>query len=234
MPRKKNNTTLVREYIRGLIVRQGLKAGDMLPCEGDIAAALEISKSCVREATHALESIGLIEIRHGIGLVLRDFNLDAIGDIFDYSFVLDPSIVLDLYDLRRQLESSLMPRVVELISEAQLQRCEEILSEWASLAHSGDLTYEMDRRFHETLYVVVPNRMLSSLCHIFWNTFRDLETSALLTRETPLSLESTLKTIESHRQILNAIRANDGQLASRLMFEHFGKIERSRLDADRV
>ena len=125
MPRKKNNTTLVREYIRGLIVRQGLKAGDMLPCEGDIAAALEISKSCVREATHALESIGLIEIRHGIGLVLRDFNLDAIGDIFDYSFVLDPSIVLDLYDLRRQLESSLMPRVVELISEAQLQRCEE-------------------------------------------------------------------------------------------------------------
>ena len=76
--------------------------------------------------------------------------------------------------------------------------------------------------------------MLSSLCHIFWNTFRDLETSALLTRETPLSLESTLKTIESHRQILNAIRANDGQLASRLMFEHFGKIERSRLDAGRV
>ena len=93
MPRKKNNTTLVREYIRGLIVRQGVKAGDMLPCEGDIAAALEISKSCVREATHALESIGLIEIRHGIGLVLRDFNLDAIGDIFDYSFVLDLSLI---------------------------------------------------------------------------------------------------------------------------------------------
>lgn len=231
MPRKKNNTTLVREYIRGLIVRQGLKAGDMLPCEGNIAAALEISKSCVREATHALESIGLIEIRHGIGLVLRDFNLDAIGDIFDYSFVLDPSIVLDLYDLRRQLESSLMPRVVELISETQLKRCEEILSEWAKLTHSVDLTYEADQRFHEALYVVVDNRMLSSLCHIFWSTFRDLETSSQLTRETPLSPESTLKTIESHRQILNAIRARDGQLASRLMFEHFGKIERGRLDA---
>ncbi len=79
--RKKNNTTLVREYIRNLIVERGLKAGDMLPCEGEIAEALEISKSSVREATHALESIGLIEIRHGIGLVIRDFNLDAIKHI---------------------------------------------------------------------------------------------------------------------------------------------------------
>lgn len=229
MSRKKNNTTLVREYIRGLIVSQGLKSGDMLPCEGDIAAALEISKSCVREATHALESIGLIEIRHGIGLVLRDFNLDAIGDIFDYGFVLDPSIVLDLYDLRRQLESSLMPRIVDCIEEAQLRRCEDILAEWTRLANAEEATYEVDGLFHETLYSVVDNRMLTSLCHIFWNTFRDLETSALLMRETPLSVESTLKIIENHRRILNAIRARDAHLASKLMFEHFGKIERRQL-----
>lgn len=230
MPRKKNNTTLVREYIRNLIVSQGLKSGDMLPCEGDIAAALEISKSCVREATHALESIGLIEIRHGIGLVLRDFNLDAIGDIFDYSFVLDPSIVLDLYDLRRQLESSLMPRIVELVQETHLKRCEEILAEWERLADAESPTYEVDGQFHETLYSVVGNRMLTTLCHIFWTTFRDLEVNELLRRGQPMTVEGTRKTIDDHRRILAAVRSHDGMLASRLMYDHFAKIERLSME----
>lgn len=226
MPRKKNNTTLVREYIRSLIVSQGLKSGDMLPCEGDIAAALDISKSCVREATHALESIGLIEIRHGIGLVLRDFNLDAIGDIFDYSFVLDPSIVLDLYDLRQQLESSLMPRIIEQVQDTHIQRCETILKEWEKLADAEESTYEVDRAFHETLYSVVDNRMLTKLCHIFWNTFRDLELSDHLRRGQPKTVEATHKIIQDHRRILDAVRLRDSALASQLMFNHFARIER--------
>lgn len=226
MTRKKNNTTLVREYIRSLIVSQGLKAGDMLPCEGEIAAALEISKSCVREATHALESIGLIEIRHGIGLVLRDFNLDAIGDIFNYGFALDPGIVLDLYDLRRQLETSLMPRVVQHIGEKELQRCEAILQEWTHLAQANQPTYEVDGLFHETLYSVVDNRMLTSLCHIFWNTYRDLEAGERIRRETPRSPESAQKTIDNHRRILEAVRARDEQLAASLMYDHFSKMDR--------
>lgn len=226
MPRKKSNTTLVREYIRNLIVSQGLKPGDMLPCEGDIATALEISKSCVREATRALESIGLIEIRHGIGLVLRDFNLDAIGDIFDYGFVLDPSIVLDLYDLRRQLETSLMARVVEKITSEQIVRCQGILNEWTRLAENNDPTYQIDGLFHDTLYSVMDNRMLTSLCHIFWKSYRDLETSQQLKRESPTNLQAAMKTIEDHRRILDAVRKRDEALASRLMFEHFGGIER--------
>ena len=226
MPRKMSNTTLVREYIRDPIVSQGLKPGDMLPCEGDIAAALEISKSCVREATRALESIGLIEIRHGIGLVLRDFNLDAIGDIFDYGFVLDPSIVIDLYDLRRQLETSLMARVVDKIDDEQLERCESILSEWTRLAEKNEPTYEIDGLFHETLYSVVDNRMLTSLCHIFWNSYRDLEMNQLLKRESPKSMERALKTIEDHHRILDAVRNRDENLAAQLMFKHFSGIER--------
>lgn len=224
MPHKISNTTLVQKYIRNLIMNQELKPGDMLPCEGDISAALEISKSCVREATRALECIGLIEIRHGIGLVLRDFNMDAIGDIFDYGFMLDPSIVIDLYDLRRQLETSLMPRVVEKINEAQISICENILVEWSRLAEANEPTYEIDGLFHETLYSVVDNRMLTSLCHIFWNSYRDLEIRQLLKRENPRNIESARKTINDHQNILYAIRKRDEALASKLMFEHFAKI----------
>lgn len=225
MARKKSNTTLVREYIRELIVSKGLKPGDMLPCEGEIAASLEISKSCVREGIRALESIGLIEVKHGIGLILRDFNLDAIGDIFDYGFVLDPNIVLDLYDLRRQLESSLMPRVIRGMDDKRLSQCEKILEEWREQVEKGKPVHSLDCRFHETLYAAVGNRMMTSLCRIFWNTFYDLERRQLLLSETPPdNLESARKTLEAHRGILAAVRQGDSVLASQRMYDHFAKL----------
>lgn len=227
MSHKKSNTTLVREYIRDLIVRQGLKPGDRLPCEGDIAAELEISKSSVREATHALESIGLIEIRHGIGLVLRNFNLDAIADIFNYGFALEPSIVVELYDLRRLMETALMPRVVAAITESQLQECETILKDWEILVDANEPAYEADGRFHDALYSVVSNRMLTSLCHIFWKSYRDLEDARKINREKPYSLEKAHRIIEDHRMILEAVRSRNSDLASKRMYEHFSGIQSS-------
>lgn len=227
MVRKKSNTVLVREYIRKMIVNRGLKPGDMLPCEGDIAADLDVSKSCVREATHALESIGLIEIRHGVGLVLRDFNMDAVGDIFDYSFALDPTIVLDLYDLRRMMESALMPLVVERISKEELMQCEAILAEWNRLAVEGKPSYEIDGRFHETLYSVIGNRMVTALCHIFWTSYCELETNRILGNADSKNRESTEKTIEAHRRILKAVQQGDGSMASKLMYDHFVVINKA-------
>lgn len=223
--RKKNNTTLVREYIRSLIIDRGLKAGDMLPCEGEIADALEISKSSVREATHALESIGLIEIRHGIGLVIRDFNLDAVSDMIDYSFLLDPHMIVELYDLRRQLETSLMPRVIERMDMAHIERCQNILNEWGQLVEKNRETYDVDHRFHETLYSVVDNRILMTLCHIFWSTYQKLERNEKIFRETPQNLQTARETLEDHKNILVAVQDKDSKRASELMFKHFRKFQ---------
>lgn len=225
MSRKTTNTMLVREYVRELIMSQGLKPGDLLPGEGDIALTLDISKSCVREATRALEIIGLIEIRHGIGLVVRDFNLDAIGEIFHYGFVLDPSIVLDLYDVRRQLETSLIPRVIEQIREEHIENCKALLDHWTKLTIDHQPTYEVDQCFHEMLYSVVDNRMLTSLCHIFWKSFRELETHQLLKRKSVNNDTTQLSIVEDHRKLLQAIEQKDKGLASQLMFDHFGSIE---------
>ena len=222
---KKNNTTLVREYIRSLIIDRGLKAGDMLPCEGEIAEALEISKSSVREATHALESIGLIEIRHGIGLAIRDFNLDAISDIIDYSFLLDPHMTVELYDLRRQLETSLMPRIIERIDTTHIERCQSILQEWSQLVEQNRETYDVDHRFHETLYSVIDNRMLTTLCHIFWNAYQNLEHNEKIFRETPHNLQTARRTLKDHRNILLAVQKKDSKSASELMFKHFRKFQ---------
>ena len=73
-----SNVAIVKEYIRNCIKKDCLRPGDLLPSECQIAKDLNISRNSVKEATRALECIGLIEIKHGKGLILREFNLDAI------------------------------------------------------------------------------------------------------------------------------------------------------------
>lgn len=222
---KVNNSTLVREYIRDCILKDNLKPGDKLPSEGQIADALGIARNSVREATRALESIGVLEIKHGVGLVVRSFNLDAIVDIFSYGFVLDKSLIYDLYDIRKQLECSLLPKVVENINEITIRECDLILAEWEYAAHKGSPVHDIDRKFHDTLYKPIGNDLLIGLCSIFWTAFKQAEIKGLIIRYTPFDMQESLSVLADHRAVLEAIKQKDVSLATNLMQKHFRKLE---------
>ncbi len=220
------NTTLVQDYIRDRIARENLKPGDMLPPEGEIANELGISRNSVREATRALESIGVLEIRHGVGLVLRSFNMDAIVDILTYGFLLDNATILDLYDIRKLLECSMMSRVIEKVDNVAVSKCELILAEWEYLVQDEKPVHDIDRKFHDTLYEPVGNNLLISLCNIFWVSFKSAETKGYIKHFTPSCKEEALKILEDHRQILEAIKTKDLTLATQRMGDHFKQIEK--------
>jgi DNA-binding FadR family transcriptional regulator len=56
------------EAIRDFIVERGLKPGDALPSEAELAALLDVGKTSVREALRRLEAHGVVEVRRGKGL----------------------------------------------------------------------------------------------------------------------------------------------------------------------
>jgi len=222
--RKISNTDQVREYIRDYIVQNNLKSGDMLPCEGKIAEDLGIGRNSVREATRALASIGILEIKHGVGLVVREFNLDAIVDIFTYGFALDRTLIFDLYSIRKQLESSLMDKVIENINEVTISKCELILAEWDYSVQKGTPVHDIDRKFHDTLYKPVGNDLLIALCDMFWSAFKQAEQNGVIIRYTPSEKEEALKVLSEHREILQAIKEKDAEKARLRMVSHFRKL----------
>ena len=59
--------SLVVEQIRELIESGQLKPGDKLPTERSLAEQLGVSRSSVREALSALEVLGVINSRQGLG-----------------------------------------------------------------------------------------------------------------------------------------------------------------------
>ena len=58
----------VQESLRGYVEANRLGPGSPLPPEGELAQSLGVSRNSVREAIKALESVGVLETRRGVGV----------------------------------------------------------------------------------------------------------------------------------------------------------------------
>jgi DNA-binding FadR family transcriptional regulator len=210
---------IVQDYIQNYIIDHELRPEDALPSQGQIAKDLGVSHSSVREAVRALESLGIVEVRHGEGLYVREINFDPLLEVLSYSVMLDPSNLLDLLRIRELLEINTMPELVRRIKAKNLETCQQILTEWNENLASGLSCIEQDRCFHQTLYKVLENDLLIGLIDVFWLVYRKAEE-----RTIPSAL-SKQGVLDHHREILHAIEAKDVKLAQNLMKEHFQKVE---------
>lgn len=59
-------------HISDFIEAQGLVGGDRLPSERQLAAELGVSRATLSRALAALETKGRIEVRHGVGALVRE------------------------------------------------------------------------------------------------------------------------------------------------------------------
>ncbi len=59
-------------HISDFIEAQGLVGGDRLPPERQLAAELGVSRATLSRALASLETQGRIEVRHGVGALVRD------------------------------------------------------------------------------------------------------------------------------------------------------------------
>lgn len=209
----------VQEYIKDFIVKNGLKPGDPLPPEGELASSLRVSRGSVREAVKALETLGIIEVRHGNGLFVRGFNFDSVLDLLSYGLAFDHSRISEILQIRKWLEVAAVDEVCQRINEAEIAEIERILEQWEGKAASGQPTSAEDRAFHQALFRVVGNRSLIALLDIFWVVYHSVRIRAITTDLQPST------TLGEHRDILRAVRARDTALAQRSIEQHFRNLE---------
>ncbi len=66
-------------HISDFIEAQGLVGGDRLPPERQLAAELGVSRATLSRALASLETQGRIEVRHGVGALVRDASDPGLG-----------------------------------------------------------------------------------------------------------------------------------------------------------
>ncbi|MET1021688.1 MAG: FCD domain-containing protein [Arthrobacter sp.] len=213
--------------IMELILERELEAGDPLPTENELSAELGVGRNTLRESLKVLQALGVIEIRHGLGMFVAPNNLDALADglIFRGRLSLrhHGHEALQIVDVRQALESGLIAGAMELMTPERLAAVEESVLRMEALAGAGEKFVEADAEFHRRLFEPLDNELLVSLLGVFWKVYRRLHVEL-----GGAEGASLLETAALHRRIYEAVSAGDAVLAAQRLNRDFDDI-RSRI-----
>lgn len=205
----------VQAALRRYIVDNRLQPGDPLPPEGELARQLGIGRNSVREGVKALESLGVLEVRRGVGAFVRAFTLAPLLENLPYAFGESLREVEDILQIRQALELSLIETVLLTLSDAQVRELERVTQAMEIKAARGQDFAEEDRAFHQALFAPLGNAMLLTLLDAFWHVFHKVSGTARLETQDPV------KTCRDHVAIVQAVRARDLPAARHCLAEHY-------------
>ena len=209
---------IVRQ-VKAMIAEGRLKSGDRLPPERDLAEKFVVSRTSVREALRALESLGLIEIRPGEGTFVREVSVETLIEPLALAMLSQREAIGELFEARRLLEPSIAAFAARRAMPHEIEEMTRILDEQAKEVAAGRTGLAQDAEFHSALAAAAHNRAISRLVHGIMDLLTQSREESLSTPGRPT------RSHESHRQILAAVAARDEFAAHQAMLDHLLGVE---------
>ena len=211
---------LVLSWIEAELSEGRLTVGGRLPAERTLAEQLKVSRTSVREAIRILEAMGVVRAGVGSGpeagtVVISDPTA-ALGSALRLHVATQHLPVADIVETRVLLESwaasKASPRAPELEAAGRL------LEEMAAGGLDVDEFLALDVRFHLALADAAGNAVVSAMMGSLRESIQRY--AAQLTSNLP-DWEATASRLKAeHREILAAIRNDDGDRAAQLVAAH--------------
>jgi DNA-binding FadR family transcriptional regulator len=216
-----------QESIKQFIIDNQLGSGAPLPTEHALSRTLGISRNSLREALRALETIGVVETRHGLGTFVGQASLGPLIDGMAFNLIQqiggDTRALRELLELREILEVELVRRAAGRHSAEQRARLGALVAQMEENARQGFLDPVLDIVFHDALYEPLGNRAVTLLLHAFWDVQEKVRSKLSYDIQIP---DLFVANAAWHRAIVQALLADDPSAAAAAMQEHFTGIER--------
>jgi GntR family transcriptional repressor for pyruvate dehydrogenase complex len=210
------------EQIQALIADGALKAGDQLPPERELAETFQVSRTSVREALRALEMSGLIEGRQGGGTFVRTPSASDLIQPLASALLAGKRELVDVLEVREMIEPALARKAALRASAEQIVELEQILGRQAAKVERGESYPEEDAAFHDLIAVAAGNPLMPRLLSVVMDLLRELRAGYLQGGDRPQ------RSLNGHRQILDAVRHRDGEAAFQATLAHISQV-RERL-----
>lgn len=200
------------DQIAEMIADRQLKAGDKLPNEFEMASQLNVGRGTIREAVKILVSRNVVEIRRGSGTFVCD-NPGVLEDPFGFAFVEDKQkLALDLCEFRMVVEPEMAAMAAERATGEEIMRMEEAAKEVEELCLQNKDHMEKDIIFHELIAQSTNNQVMPNIIPVIQSAI------GLFITVTDSSLKK--ETVETHRMVMDAIKAHDPEAAKEAMMRH--------------
>jgi DNA-binding FadR family transcriptional regulator len=207
------------EQLLELIARMGLRPGDRMPTEIELAAQLGTSRTVVREAVKILSALGRIRAHKGRGLfVADDEGMLGTGRWASLFVPSDLDHVYMLFEFRRAQEMETSRLAARRATPAEMGAIERA----ARLCRQG---LDVDR---EHLFTEGDDAFHASIAAASHNMFLQVavsETRRLQAQSNLFGLRGSIgghavKAVDEHEAIYQAIRAGDPETAAQAAATH--------------
>jgi DNA-binding GntR family transcriptional regulator len=191
----------VHSFIQRALLSGQLNPGDRL-AEGELAAALGISRTPIREALRQLESDGLVVVLPHRGTFVRTLN---------------PRRGRQLYEARLLLEPAAARAAAARITDQQLEELRPLLDSALHEANAGDMGGASvdNEAFHVAVLKIADNDVLLELWSRVWAEWQLFRVCAWRNKpQRPRAVAA------EHTALYEALAARDESRAAAIMTEH--------------
>ncbi len=220
----------IAEQLRQLMATGEFALGSRLPAERDLAVQLGVSRPSVREALIALEVEGMIEVRTGSGIYVRQQStakpIAAPAELDDNT----PANwgPLEVMSARILVEAEVAALAATHAKKADLKAIKNGLQQMKLEAARDEVPRQGDEAFHEAIAQACGNSVLLDTVQRYWMA----RNGPLFERlgdyfEHPASWQTA---IAEHQEVMHAIEARDSSAARKAMQKHL-KLAHKRYSA---
>ena len=174
--RRQRLSDQLTSQLRRLIIERGLKPGDPLLTEQEMIDRFGVSRSVVREATKALDFLGIIDAVPRRGTFLAEFDFSRVAEYFGFHFALSDYPREKLLKTRMVIETGVLFYAMQAI-----QKDPECYQRLLELADQGSAEEDLEHRiehdiaFHRALVEAgdtAPLLAFADLLQVFFHRFQ--------------------------------------------------------------
>jgi GntR family transcriptional repressor for pyruvate dehydrogenase complex len=205
--------------IRGLIQSGDYREGDKLPPIMEMARRFGVGHPTVREALKRLETMGVVEVRHGSGVYVSRSEEVLVLASRDFSGTVTKKLLIDLIRARMPLEMQSVSDAVENATHEHLQEMRRLLTQAEENLDNDEVLNSVNMAFHRQIAIASGNTVLVQLLDVLRELF---------TEEQRLILDifgSRARDHKEHLAILEALEQRNATLGVERMRKHLEGVQ---------
>jgi GntR family transcriptional repressor for pyruvate dehydrogenase complex len=218
----------VADRIRVFMLDGTFPPGEPLPSERHLAERFGVSRGSIRDALRTLETIGLLETRHGQGTFPHELSVDRLVAPLASVMAYRSDLQDELLDVRRMFEPAVARAAALRATDEDLTDLQRILEAQRQKLKAGQSAIAEDTAFHAILARSTRNRVVMSIMATLNDLLVESRTQSLKQKGRPA------RSIDGHESVVAALRRRDAEGASQAMYNHIDQIADLQLHADKA
>ena len=208
----------IAEQIRTSILAGEFKPGDKLPPERELAEMFGVSRPSVREALNVLAASGLVEAHQGGGTVVQSLVETSSGNPLSDLIKHEGERALDVIEVRKGMEAWTAFYAAQRALPEDIVRLQGIVDSMARNLEGLKPSEDLDANFHTVIARATHNIVWLHMMQSIFDAMKEFQQNVW--RAVYLTDEDHRKLYNHHREIFEAIRDKDPELAREKMLAH--------------